>query len=97
MSKKQLLQTRLISIFSIGLIVYFLSACTSLVPTIPENQRPPMPVEPELAEVTFEPHSDGLFLSFEEYRQLERNIIEMRLYIEGLKAQIVFYTGQKHE
>jgi len=44
--------------------------------------------------VTFEPRPQGLFLSFDEYRKLEGNIIELRRYIDELTAQIEFYTGE---
>jgi len=97
MAKKQPLLIRSISILLIGLTAYSLSACASLAPTIPENQRPPMPLAPKLEKVTFESRPNGLFLSFEEYRQLEENIIEMRRYIKELEAQIYFYTGEINE
>jgi len=52
---------------------------------------PPMPVPPETEAVTFEDRDGGLWLSYGDYRALERNVIAMREYAERLKIVIRFY------
>lgn len=41
----------------------------------------------------FEGVPDGLFLAAEEYRNLERNVIELRRYIRELEVQLHYYRG----
>jgi hypothetical protein len=57
---------------------------------------PPMPVQPEMEPVHFEDHGDGgLWLSYNDYRSLERNVIAMREYAERLEITIKFYRGEQ--
>ena len=52
---------------------------------------PLMPVPPEMEAVTFEDRDGGLWLSYNDYRALERNVIAMREYAERLVIVIRFY------
>jgi len=50
-----------------------------------------MPVPPEMEPVIFEDRDGGLWLSYNDYRALERNVIAMREYAERLVIVIRFY------
>ena len=52
---------------------------------------PPMPAPPEMEPVIFEDRDGGLWLSYGDYRALERNIIAMREYAAKLEIVIKFY------
>lgn len=91
--QKQPWQKHLIGLSFIALIVFSLNGCL----TADSTPRPPWPEPPTSEKVTFEPRPQGLFLSFDEYRKLEGNIIELRRYIDELTAQIEFYTGEIDE
>ena len=54
---------------------------------------PPVPAEPVMKPVRFAPAEGGLLLTYDEYRALEFNIIEMRRYIGELEAQIEYYRS----
>jgi hypothetical protein len=56
---------------------------------------PPMPVTPEMEPVVFEDRDGGLWLSYNDYRSLERNVIAMREYAERLEIIIRFYRGEQ--
>jgi hypothetical protein len=45
--------------------------------------------------VTFEDKDEGLWLSYDNYRYLERNIIALREYIAKLEAIIHFYQEEE--
>jgi hypothetical protein len=47
--------------------------------------------------VSFLPFDDLLILSYDDYRALERNIINLREYIEKLEAVLKFYQGEGKE
>lgn len=55
---------------------------------------PPLPVAPVMEPVRFESGEGGLWLSYNDYRALERNIIAMRDYITRLEIIIRFYRGE---
>ena len=57
---------------------------------------PPMPEEPVMKPVRFMPAEGALLLSYDAYRSLEWNIVEMRRYISELEAQIEYYRS-RHE
>lgn len=57
---------------------------------------PPMPAEAVMKAVRFTPAEGGLWLSYDAYRSLEWNIVEMRRYIGELEAQIEYYRS-RHE
>jgi len=56
---------------------------------------PPMPVPPEMEPVMFEDKDDGLWLSYNDYRALERNIIALREYAQKLETVIWFYREDR--
>lgn len=57
---------------------------------------PPLPTAPEMEPVQFEDHRDGgLWLSYNDYRALERNIIALREYSRRLEVIIWFYRGER--
>ena len=57
---------------------------------------PPLPAAPEMEPVQFEDHHDGgLWLSYNDYRALERNIIALKEYSKRLEVIIWFYRGEK--
>ena len=54
---------------------------------------PPVPAPPEMDPVRFEDKDGGLWLSYSDYRALERNIIALREYARELEIVIWFYEG----
>jgi hypothetical protein len=54
--------------------------------------KPPVPQAPELEPVVFEDRDGGLWLSYQDYRALERNVIALREYAGRLEVVIEFYT-----
>jgi hypothetical protein len=54
-----------------------------------------MPVPPETEPVRFEDRDGGLWLSYNDYRALERNIIAMREYAGELEIIILFYREEQ--
>jgi hypothetical protein len=59
------------------------------------NLDPPLPPVPLTEPVVFEDRDGGLWLSYENYRALERNIIALREYAERLEIIIAFYREDK--
>ena len=55
---------------------------------------PPLPVPPVMEPVHFEDWGDGLWLSYNDYRALERNVIAMREYAARLEIIIRFYREE---
>lgn len=53
--------------------------------------RPPVPEAPEMEPVRFEDRDGGLWLSYDDYRALERNVIALREYTGRLEIIIGFY------
>jgi hypothetical protein len=56
---------------------------------------PPMPDIPEMEPVRFEERDGGLWISYNDYRSLERNTIAMREYARKLETVIGFYREGK--
>jgi hypothetical protein len=56
---------------------------------------PPVPVLPEAETVRFEDRDGGLWLSYSDYRALERNVIALREHIARLEIVIRFYREGK--
>jgi hypothetical protein len=56
--------------------------------------RPPVPEAPEMEPVQFRARDGGLWLSNNNYRALERNVIALREYAARLESIIEFYEGQ---
>ncbi len=79
-----------IAILLIGLIISF--SCKTMNEVV---FRVPLPTKPSYEKVVFIEKDDGLFLSYSEYRKLERNIIEMRIYIEKLEGMIEIYSNEE--
>jgi hypothetical protein len=82
-------------------LTIFLSNCNSTQITDADVKAalaaiaPPVPVSPETEPVQFENRDGGLWLSYNDYRALERNIIAMREYAMKLEIVIWFYRGEK--
>ncbi len=55
---------------------------------------PPMPKAPDMESVAFEDRDGGLWLSYDDYRALERNVIALREYCARLEVIIGFYKGE---
>lgn len=56
-----------------------------------------MPPEPVMEQVRFVDRDGGLWLSYEQYRALERNIIALREYAQRLVIIIEFYQEVNDE
>jgi hypothetical protein len=56
--------------------------------------RPPVPEVPEMERVVFEDRDGGLWLSYDDYRALERNVIALREYAARLEIIIGFYREE---
>jgi hypothetical protein len=54
-----------------------------------------MPQPPAMEPVVFEDRDSGLWLSYSDYRALERNVIAMREYAARLEIIIRFYRGEQ--
>lgn len=59
--------------------------------------EPPLPPEPTMEQVRFVDKDGGLWLSYEQYRALERNVIALREYAQRLKIIIEFYEELYHD
>jgi hypothetical protein len=60
-----------------------------------EAVAPDTPEAPVMEGVTFEERDGGLWLSYNDYRSLERNIIAMREYAARLELLAEFYREGK--
>lgn len=54
---------------------------------------PELPPEPAFEPVRFEDRDGGLWLSYEQYRALERNVVALKEYAARLEAVVRFYEG----
>jgi hypothetical protein len=63
-------------------------------PSILETIAPPLPPAPLIEPVEFADKDGGLWLSYNDYRSLERNIIALREYAARLEVIIEFYTEE---
>jgi hypothetical protein len=82
--------------------IIFLSSCkttaqitNSDVGAVLADIAPPVPVSPEPEPVRFEDRDGGLWLSYNDYRALERNIIAVREYAAKLEIIIGFYREER--
>jgi hypothetical protein len=64
-------------------------------PPILKTIAPPLPPEPLIAPVEFEDRAGGLWLSYDNYRALERNVIALREYARRLEIIIEFFTADE--
>jgi hypothetical protein len=55
--------------------------------------EPEAPPAPEMEPVRFEDRDGGLWLSYGDYRALERNVIALREYAARLEIIVEFYRG----
>ena len=55
---------------------------------------PPAPQAPSMEPVAFWDRDGGLWLSYDDYRSLERNVIALREYAERLEIIIGFYREE---
>lgn len=55
---------------------------------------PPVPDQPEMLPVHFIDREGGLWLSYDDYRNLEKNIIKMREYSRKLEIIVDFFMGE---
>jgi hypothetical protein len=93
------LRKPLTAILLIALTIYSTNSCKSTqTQTAPSEIEkalaaiaPPMPAPPEMEPVHFEDRDGGLWLSYNDYRALERNIIAMREHAARLEIIIKFY------
>lgn len=53
-----------------------------------------MPKAPDMEPVSFKDRDGGLWLSYDDYRALERNVIALREYAARLEIIIGFYKGE---
>ena len=83
-------------------IVFFQTGCTTAkaptnadIDAVLQNIAPEKPPAPVMEQVTFEDKDGGLWLSYEAYRVLERNIIAMREYTAHLEVIIAFWEKKE--
>jgi hypothetical protein len=84
------------AIWCIALTIYLAGCRTNPVPVPPEAIKldPPLPPVPVMEPVVFEDRDGGLWLSYEQYRALERNIIALREHTARLEIIIGFYREE---
>jgi hypothetical protein len=82
----------------------FLEGCrTTHQKSAPETAKalavlvPPIPPEPAMEPVQFIDRDGGLWLSYTNYRALERNILALREYTAKLEMIIEFYEERYHD
>ena len=100
MMKRKNWQARLILALLSVLIIF--SGCKTAPASTPGAEAqaalavlvPPLPVTPVMEPVRFEDRDSGLWLSYDNYRALERNVIAMREYISRLEIIINFYREE---
>lgn len=56
---------------------------------------PPLPKAPEMEPVVWEDRAGGLWLSYKDYRALERNFIALQEYAAKLEAVVQFYKDME--
>ena len=83
-------------------IVFFQTGCTTAkapttagIDAVLQNIAPEKPPAPIMEQVLFEDKDGGLWLSYEAYRALERNIIAMREYVAHLEVIIAFWEEKE--
>jgi len=100
MRREETLQ-RLLILSLLFALTIFSTSCKSAQITPLEIEKtlaaiaPPVPVPPAMEPVQFEDRDGGLWLSYGDYRALERNIIAMREYAAKLEIIIRFYREEK--
>lgn len=64
-------------------------------PSLLETIAPPLPPAPLMEPVAFIDRYDGLWLSYNDYRALERNVIALREYARRLEIIIEFFMVEE--
>ena len=102
MRKERHSKVLLIAILLLVLTVFFQARCTTTkaptnadIDAVLQNIAPIKPPAPKMEPVTFEDKDGGLWLSYEAYRVLERNIIAMREYTAHLEVIIAFWETKE--
>ncbi|MGI5090880.1 hypothetical protein [Treponema sp. OMZ 805] len=82
--------------------VFFQTGCTTTkaptnadIDVVLQNIAPEKPPVPAMEPVLFKDKDGGLWLSYEAYRALERNIIAMREYAARLEVIIAFWEKKE--
>ena len=78
----------------VALTVFSAGSCATAPAKPPEAVSPILerPTKPELEQPVFVDKEGGLWLSYADYRALERNIIAMREYAAKLEALLDYYA-----
>ncbi len=83
-------------------ILFFQTGCTTTkapttadIDAVLQHIAPTKPPAPVMEQVVFEDKDGGLWLSYEAYRTLERNIIAMREYTAHLEVIIAFWEEKE--
>jgi hypothetical protein len=90
----------MIPILLIALTIFSVSCKSSSQKNIQEWEDtikalvPHVPAPPEMEPVHFEDRDGGIWLSYNDYRALERDIIALREYIAKLETIIEFYREE---
>lgn len=100
MLKKKNLPKHLTVVLLIGLTAFLTNCKTLQIPSVEVEKAlsalaPPVPQMPEMEPVAFEDKDEGLWLSYNNYRALERNVIALHEYISKLKTVVNFYRGEQ--
>ena len=102
MKKGRLFPLLLTLLLLIVQIVFLQTGCTTAkaptnadIDAVLQNIAPEKPPAPVMEPVLFEDKDGGLWLSYEAYRALERNIIAMREYTAHLEVIIAFWEKKE--
>ena len=102
MKKGRLFPLLLTLLLLIVQIVFFQTGCTTAkaptnaeIDAVLKNIAPEKPSAPTMEPVVFQDKDGGLWLSYEAYRSLERNIIAIREYAARLEVIIAFWEEKE--
>jgi hypothetical protein len=82
-------------IWFIALTLCFLAVSCESIPKSSSVTKLPCPAKPAELPVEFEDRDGGLWISYENYRALEGNIIALRTYSNELRELVEHYEGDK--
>ena len=83
-----------LTVFSAGCAIQAAAAITELEAAV-DALEPEAPTEPLEEPVRFEDRDGGLWLSYNDYRALERNVIALREYAARLLLIVEYYREEK--
>ena len=102
MKKGRLFPLLLMLILLLVPTVFFQTGCTTTkapsnadIDAVLKNIAPTKPPAPIMEQVVFKDKDGGLWLSYEAYRALERNIIAMKEYAARLEVIIAFWEEKE--